>query len=214
MTTTMITKFDKYWGVINGVMAVGIVLDPRYKIDLLDYFFPQIYGENSHYEIERVKSICQDLVKEYAIKVKGKELAASSQSSNLNVVDVGILGRKESWRSNFVKHKIAKRSDTPNFKSELDRYLEEEILPDSDAQFDILSWWKSNGLKYPTLHMLARDILAIPISIVASESSFSNGGQILTPHRSRLLPNTMEVLMCLQDWLWTNMEGNEINTFT
>jgi len=36
-------------------MAIGIVLDPRYKIDLLDYFFPQIYGENSHYEIERGK---------------------------------------------------------------------------------------------------------------------------------------------------------------
>jgi len=36
----MIAKFDKYWGVINEVMAVGIVLDPRYKIDLLDYIFP------------------------------------------------------------------------------------------------------------------------------------------------------------------------------
>ena len=77
-------------------MGVGIVLDPRYKIDQLDYFFPQIYGENFHYEIERVKSICQDLVKEYVIKVNGKELAASSQSSNLNVVNIGVLGRKES----------------------------------------------------------------------------------------------------------------------
>jgi len=45
--------------------------------------------------------------------------------------------------------------------------------------------------------MLARDILAIPISIVASESSFSNGGRILTPHRSRLLSDTMKALMCL-----------------
>jgi len=165
-------------------------------------------------KLREVKSICQDLVKEYAIKVKGKELAASSQSSNLNVVDVGILGRKENWRSNFAKHKIAKRSDTPNSKSELDCYLEEAILPDLDAQFDILVWWKSNRLKYATLQMLARDILAIPISTVAFESSFSNGGRILTPHRSRLLPNTVKALMCLQDWLWTNMEGNEINTFS
>ena len=30
----------------------------------------------------------------------------------------------------------------------------------------------------------------------------------------QLLSNTVEALMCLQDWLWTNMEGNEINTFT
>ena len=32
-----------------------------------------------------------------------------------------------------------------------------------------------------------------------SESSFSNGGQILIPHRSRLLLDTMETLMCVQD---------------
>jgi len=32
---------------------------------------------------------------------------------------------------------------------------------------------------------------------------------MLTPH-----PDTVEALMCIQDWLWTNMEDNEINTFT
>jgi len=53
---------------------------------------------------------------------------------------------------------------------DLDRYLEEAKLP--DAQFDILAWWKSNGLKYPTLQMLERDILAILISTVVYESSF------------------------------------------
>jgi len=39
MAASMILKFDKYWDEISGVMAIGIVLDPRYKIDLLDYFF-------------------------------------------------------------------------------------------------------------------------------------------------------------------------------
>ena len=36
------------------------------------------------------------------------------------------------------------------------------------------------------------------------------------PHnqQNKLLSDTVEALMCLQDWLWTNMEGNEINTFT
>ena len=113
-------------------------------------------------------------------------------------MDVSVLGRKESWGSHFAKHKIAKTSDTPNLKSELDRYLEEAILLDSNAQFDILVWWKTNGLKYPTLQMLARDYLAIPISTIAFESSFNTGSQILTPHRNRLLPNIVEALMCLQ----------------
>jgi len=56
--------------------------------------------------------------------------------------------------------------------------------------------------------MIVRDFLAIHISIVASESSFSTSGRFLTPHRSRLHLDTLEALMCVLDWLWTDIEGN------
>jgi len=56
--------------------------------------------------------------------------------------------------------------------------------------------------------MIARDFLVIPISIVAYESSFSTNGRFLSPHRSRLHLDTLEALMCIQDWLWTDIEGN------
>ena len=59
-----------------------------------------------------------------------------------------------------------------------------------------LAWWKSNGLKYPTLQMIARDILAIPVTTVVSESTFSTSGRLLIPHRSRLHPKTIEAMMC------------------
>nr|CAN80659.1 hypothetical protein VITISV_014393 [Vitis vinifera] len=42
--------------------------------------------------------------------------------------------------------------------------------------FDVLSWWKTNGIKYPTLQMIIRDIYVILISIVASKSTFSTSG--------------------------------------
>ena len=35
-------------------------------------------------------------------------------------------------------------------KLELDYYLEESILPRT-SNFDVLSWWNTNGIKYPTL---------------------------------------------------------------
>jgi len=38
-----------------------------------------------------------------------------------------------------------------------------------------LDFWKKD-FKYPILRMIARDILAIPVSTVASESAFSMGG--------------------------------------
>ncbi|KAE8733017.1 hypothetical protein F3Y22_tig00001644pilonHSYRG00324 [Hibiscus syriacus] len=84
--------------------------------------------------------------------------------------------------------------------SELDHYLQEKVRT-QNSELDILSWWKTNGFKYPTLQKIARDILAIPISTVTSESAFSTSGRLVSPHRSRLHPKTLEALMCAQSWL-------------
>ncbi|KAL5749229.1 hypothetical protein ACOSP7_023832 [Xanthoceras sorbifolium] len=85
-----------------------------------------------------------------------------------------------------------------NFMSELDAYLQEKVLPNA-IYFDILIWWKANASKYLILFRVARDVLDIPVSTVASESAFSTGGRVVSPHRSRLHPNTLEVLMCAQN---------------
>ena len=93
-----------------------------------------------------------------------------------------------------------------NIKSELDHYLEENIFPRTQ-DFDILNWWKANGVRYPTLQLIARDILAIPVSTVASESAFSTSGRMVSAHRSRLSTSLLEALMCAQDWLWNDIAG-------
>lgn len=48
---------------------------------------------------------------------------------------------------------------------------------------------------------MARDILAVPISTVASEPALSAGGRLLDAFRSYLTPRTAEALICGQDWL-------------
>ena len=48
---------------------------------------------------------------------------------------------------------------------------------------------------------LARDVLAVPVSTVASKSAFSTGGRILDPFRSSLSPLMVQNLVCAQDWL-------------
>ncbi|KAA8546764.1 hypothetical protein F0562_003193 [Nyssa sinensis] len=63
-------------------------------------------------------------------------------------------------------------------KSQLDLFLEEQKF-DRKQDLDILSYWKANKLRYPELALMARDILSIPITTVASESAFSIGSQIL-----------------------------------
>ncbi|KAJ1701452.1 hypothetical protein LUZ63_001231 [Rhynchospora breviuscula] len=70
-----------------------------------------------------------------------------------------------------------------------------------DEKFDILAWWRLKSPKYPILSHLTKDILAVPISTVVSESAFSTSGRILSPARSSLNDGSIEALLCGQDWL-------------
>ncbi|WCJ18595.1 Zinc finger BED domain-containing protein RICESLEEPER 4 [Euphorbia peplus] len=85
-------------------------------------------------------------------------------------------------------------------KSELDKYLSENREISSPC-FDILTWWKLNALRYPKLALIARDVLAIPVSTVAFESAFSTGGRVVDSFRSALTPRIVDTLVCAQNWL-------------
>ncbi|GJU77398.1 retrovirus-related pol polyprotein from transposon TNT 1-94 [Tanacetum coccineum] len=85
-------------------------------------------------------------------------------------------------------------SESQDSKSELDRYLNEDFEDELD-KFDILNWWKVNNLRFPVLSLLARDVLAIPISMVVSESVFSTGGRVLDTFRSSLTYPVVESLI-------------------
>ncbi|PSS24074.1 AC9 transposase [Actinidia chinensis var. chinensis] len=90
-------------------------------------------------------------------------------------------------------------------KIEVDKYLGDYCEGAKDVKFDILASWKANSSKYPALSQLARDVLAIPISTIASESAFSMGGRIFDTFRSSLSPIMVEVLICAQNWLRSSL---------
>jgi len=85
--------------------------------------------------------------------------------------------------------------------SELDKYLDEYRL-DHTIDLDILSGWKINKNWFPSLSNMARDILSIPITTVASESCFSMGGRILTKWKASLKPENAEALVTTRSWLF------------
>ena len=77
----------------------------------------------------------------------------------------------------------------------------EQCVDVDDRTFDILQWWKANASRFKILSLITRDVLAIPVSTVASESAFSTGGRVLDLFRSQLSPKTVEALICTQQWL-------------
>jgi hAT family C-terminal dimerisation region len=81
--------------------------------------------------------------------------------------------------------------------NELVSYCLGSMEPDG---IDILGYWKRNETAYPTLARMARDIFAVLVSTVPSESCFSSANMILTDERSRLGAKTFERLICLKDW--------------
>jgi hypothetical protein len=87
-----------------------------------------------------------------------------------------------------------------NSKSEIDQYYLQDVEKRS-PNFDILNWWKVNSTKFLILSKIARDVLAILVTTVASELAFSTGGRVLDPFRSSLAPKTVEALVCTQNWL-------------
>ena len=98
MAGQMIMKFDKYWAQIQAILVMAVILDPMFKMQLVNYYFPQLYGEGATNEIQRVRNLSNDLVKFYEGKNGNVSVgvAVVGESSSINVrfnFNVGI-GRK------------------------------------------------------------------------------------------------------------------------
>ena len=88
----------------------------------------------------------------------------------------------------------------------MESYLEEPKLPRM-GDLNVLEYWKALQGRFPVVSQMARDILAIPISTVASESVFSIGGRVLDAYRSSLKGDTAEVIVCLRDWVFNQCKS-------
>lgn len=200
MAKAMRPKFDKYWGTCYPNLAISSIVDPQYKMKLLDYYFPMVYGPVAASEIiDDVKDSFGTLYNEYA----------SNSPSNDHLSCQRVCDGERNTEVSEFDHFIQATTVTHATKRDIDYYLEEPVLPRAN-NFDVLTWWKVNEGKYPILSKIARDILAVPVSTVASESVFSTGGRVLDKYRSRLKPHTAQGLICGQDWLRDEFIGTYI----
>ncbi|XP_048501335.1 zinc finger BED domain-containing protein RICESLEEPER 2 [Beta vulgaris subsp. vulgaris] len=199
-------RFDKYWGECNLLMSIAVVLDPQIKLQSLEIVFPTMFSADVAREnIHKVKSTLYELYDEYVhLYSYSTTRQCGSTTSASDGVGVSIGGGKRKTGM-FELIQVARSQDIPGVrKSETESYLEQRCFvvgsEDHGASFDILGWWKDRTSEFPILSRLAADILAVPITTVASETTFNAGSRVIDPYRSSLSPETVQMLICTGDW--------------
>ncbi|XP_068501166.1 zinc finger BED domain-containing protein DAYSLEEPER-like [Phaseolus vulgaris] len=197
MAEFMIVKFQKYWDEYSVVLAFGAILDPRMKLETLSFCFEKIDSLTWELKLENIKQKLYKLFAEYSSKglrattsntLKRKQGQSSSPSTSKPSLFYELKMRKL---------QVANQSG----KTQLDTYLNEPTLDfDFLEHMDVLEWWKNNSQRFSDLALMARDLLSIPITTVASESAFSIASRILNKYRNSLLPENVEAIICTSSW--------------
>ncbi|TVU48891.1 hypothetical protein EJB05_00173, partial [Eragrostis curvula] len=196
--TGMKKKFTKYWRKSYISLCVPVVFDPRYKLKFIEFLFSDSYPKTAKQKLDTIEGLVRGLYASYSSQVIDMNVGPSQ----VDGVDLPAA-TNDPWTAWDQQLSIDLQAQV---STELDRYLDENPIPRS-KEFDVLQWWKGNSSKYPILARIARDVLAIPASSVASEAAFSTGKRIISDDRSSLAPETVEALICLQDWYRAGAKG-------
>ncbi|KAH9752027.1 BED-type domain-containing protein [Citrus sinensis] len=68
MADNMIEIFLKYWDEISGVLVMIVILDPRYKMMLINYYYLKIYVVGLENQLKRVRELCDEMMNYYEAK--------------------------------------------------------------------------------------------------------------------------------------------------
>lgn len=213
MVPNMLEKFLKYFHPIPLSYAIGAILDPNIRLKMfhlfVDHYYDNLQIENpdlKNYDRKKYQEYVQTYMynmynkyqKRHAIgKITNTQNASAPRSS------VKIRSKHNHLRM-ALQQEFASSSTPSQDLNELTQYLttnfELDQYDDDSNPFDILKWWSSKESTFPVLSKMAKEILAIPMSTIASESAFSMAKLQYTHKRSRLTSSAVEVCVAIKDW--------------
>jgi hypothetical protein len=201
MAISMSDKFEKYWSCSSLSLALACFLDPRYKKKLVEFYMRKFYGDYYQVRLDELVGAMKNLFLFYA----SSKPSASNNDMNANqhVSPTEHLATKKNVELDAFLYDDVRPGT--NYLNELDKYMAEPLL--KQDPFDILAFWKNNTDKYPILSQIARDVMSIQVSTVASESAFSAAGRVVDPYRNRLDSEMVQALICTKDWIRASRKG-------
>ncbi|KAJ1426684.1 Ribonuclease H-like superfamily [Sesbania bispinosa] len=191
-----------------SILAIAVAMDPRYKMKFVESTFAKIFGENAESWIRIVEDGLHELFLEYSIiqvlpytetnRDEGNEAMIKTEPFQEGSFDGSLFAAEDGFSD--VEFFMSDFTVSQQFTLELNEYLEEPLEP-RVQEFDILSWWRINGFKYPTLSRMASDILSMPVSTLSLQILFFDTEiRKMDNYRSSLDSLTLEALICTKDW--------------
>ena len=143
------------------LLYVAVVLDPRKKLDNLNYCLSNLYGENVAKVItDLVESVLKRLYEQYnsthSSYVSIQRVSEISRMESVGVgVDVNDDNDDDPNRIIASQYKACRQGkQLLGCVDEVAKYLMENIEGEKDKTFNILAWGKYNTNKYSILYYL------------------------------------------------------------
>ena len=173
---------------VTSLLDITSVLDPRFKVK---------YVRKVDDVLARVKEEGANIVHHCQ---EQQHQSTQTSSPAVSVTELSEPPRKKKNLGTLFKiyedEEEGSRFISPEqiFDTELERYLS---LPKLDSEEEILPWWKTYSSQYPHISQLAQKYLCVCATSSASERLFSISGNIVTPSRSSLKPDKVNMLTFL-----------------
>lgn len=86
MVESMLEKFDKYWLEYNLYLSCAAILDPRFKIKMVEYCLDKLFGgDEAAMRVENVLSTLKSLYNEYKSQSSASPIVAPPPSSGFDL---------------------------------------------------------------------------------------------------------------------------------
>ncbi|KAJ4718425.1 zinc finger BED domain-containing protein DAYSLEEPER-like [Melia azedarach] len=104
LTKPLKEKFDKYWKDCFLVLAIAVVIDPRFKMKLIEFSFSRIYGDDAGMWIKLVDDGIHELFHEYLVQTlalpepfmdEGHEVLQKNETPLEETVALQVLNPQE-----------------------------------------------------------------------------------------------------------------------
>ncbi|XP_015158388.1 zinc finger BED domain-containing protein RICESLEEPER 4-like [Solanum tuberosum] len=145
MAVRMFNKFQKYWNRYSLVLSFGAILDPRFKMQLLEHCVSKV-NSLAKAQAATIKLKLYKLYEQYA----NNQIGATAPTTWSKPIEEGSQSKQKKFTFFAEFKEFEGTLVCIAGKSELDLYLEEKKLDyQTFHEMDVIKYWKDNEKNIP-----------------------------------------------------------------